>query len=489
METVDPPPRRNALPILPELEKKTKKKKDVAEPMEWLAVSERRDGVEKKPVSKSKSPKANKKVDDSNAPKSPTNEKEKKTGKTKKDVAPTSPKGKGRDARSVQEDRAPFELRRKVKKFGRDALYAYLLTKLDAFKTSNDYTRCANLWDLIKNPETRPTTDDFASITAEELYDTFMFGETEGNKEGANQFVHSFLAHKCIDDYSWNCMGHFETMMKEKTKYEEFMKLFKYNVEMIGAKWRIPFANENPKAVAALQKCYDEYYDPKSGKPRKLSAEEKEESEKLWNKEMIRVEKAMRVAQEEAENDRLKAAKALEKEKEQIRFKVGGAPPHLLKDVKKFGRDALYAYLVTKLDAFKTSNDYTRCAHLWDLIKNPETRPTTDDFASITAEELYDTFMFGETEGNKDGANQFVHSFLAHQCNDDYSWNCMRHFETMMKEKTKYAEFMKLFKYNVETIGAKWRIPFANENPKAVAALQECYDKYKDLDLETARMQ
>ncbi|KAI2509028.1 hypothetical protein MHU86_5404 [Fragilaria crotonensis] len=410
-----------------------------------------------------------------------------------KDVASKSRKDEGEDAMNVHSERPPFELVLEVKKFGRNPLYDYLLTKLDAFKQTKNYGRLAMDWDLIKIPKQErmyhPTKDDFANIPSQELYEKLMFGESQGNRDAAQQFE-KFLLGELYDRHSWTCMRHFETMMKEIMTYEAFMERFKDNMEKIGER-HYPFALENARACAALKECYDKYSDSTSGLPKQLSSKEKKESDKMWKEEMVRTDKATRNAHEKAAKAHEKAAKAQKKEKERTRFEVGGAPPPLLKNVKKFGRNPLYDYLLTKLDAFKQTKNYGRLAMDWDLIKIPKQErmyhPTKDDFANIPSQELYEKLMFGESQGNHEAAQQFE-KFLLGELYDRHSWTCMRHFETMMKEIMTYEAFMERFKDNMEKIGER-HYPFALENVRACAALKECYDKYKDLDLETARGQ
>ncbi|KAI2509027.1 hypothetical protein MHU86_5403 [Fragilaria crotonensis] len=505
------------------------REKDVSRQMEGLTLSEGAGGVEKR--TKSKSPKRGEVADASKTPKkgeatekkekakketekkektkketdtkekteketekkdrsrndAPKQEKEGKdaTKKERKDVSPKSPKkDQGESAMSVHSHRAPLELIHDVKDFGRDPLRQFLLPKLDSFKKSDDYERFAKEWDLIKVPKHerhyRPTENELAEISAEELYEKLMFGKSEGNQQGAYKFSDSFLRITCGDRSSWKCMCNFETMMKETTTYVDFMKLFKNNMEEIG-KYHNPFAKDNREKLEALQNLLGQYWDSASDKPRQLSDKEKTKSEKMWKEEVVRTEKVARKAHENAQ-----------KEMEQMRFDSGCAPPRLLKDVKDFGRDPLRQFLLPKLDSFKKSDDYERFAKEWDLIKVPKHerhyRPTENELAEISAEELYEKLMFGKSDGNQQGAYKFSDSFLRITCGDRSSWKCMCNFETMMKETTTYVDFMKLFKNNMEEIG-KFHNPFANGNPAAFGALKDCYDKYEDLDLAAARKQ
>jgi hypothetical protein len=310
------------------------------------------------------------------------------------------------------------------------------------------------------------------------LYDNFMAEHSEGA-----YWFDSFLGSKYKDSTSWLCMVKFEAMLKETTPYADFMVLLKEILELID---RSSFVTENPADVEALQKLFDKSWDAVLKGPRQLSSQEKQDIEADWmhvaKKEKEEKEKSLRKREKKQEQDTEKVKKEMTKEMERLRLKNGCAPPKLLKVVVERGRDPIYAYLLPKLDAFKASDRYKRCADDWGLVAVPVTdsrgRHREPDFSGVTPEALYDNFMAEHSEGA-----YWFDSFLGSKYKDSTSWLCMVKFEAMLKETTPYADFMDLLKEILELID---RSPFVTENPADVEALQKLYVKFKGLDLDEA---
>ncbi|KAI2503090.1 hypothetical protein MHU86_11361 [Fragilaria crotonensis] len=486
--------RRNALPTLPPVV--------AALPPVVAELTLNEPGNEKKTKSKSKSPTRDKKIVKAEAPRSPKKDKEKpekeksdkekpdkekpekeKSKKEKKEVPNSPKKEKSGDAISDHSRRVPFELFQAVKKSGRDPFYRFLLVRLKSFKNDEKYREDGVKWDLIDwdnlqiEDYERPyrVPEELKKITAEELYEKFMFGKKYGNHDGARYFS-EFLGNEFYHTSAWECMSDFEVMMKETTSYTTFVKLFKKIVDKL-SDHRDPFPNEYKEEFEALKFVLET-----TGIQHRISLGscwiKRKPNQKQWKEEANRTEKAAQKALDNAG-----------KEKEQLRFDNGCAPSLLLSKVKEFGRDPLHNYLLSKIKLFKKTDEYRANAKTWDLITvSEEDRLDPTVYTNIPAEVLYEKLMFPKRDGHFVATDVFVRTFLSRELDDDFSWPCMLDFETMMSDTTTYTKFMKLFQKNMAIFSGNY-FPFARANQEAVAALKECYDTYKDLDLKAARKQ
>lgn len=203
-------------------------------------------------------------------------------------------KVKGKSKKVV---RAPFKLVMEVMEWGRDPLYAHMLTKLKAFKKDDRYKKSAEKWGLIENPG----PGDVDRLTPEQLYESIMhvhqcYGSAQTNFE-------AFLLEEYGDRYSWQCMRWLEKMMEETTSYEHFMFCFDTVIDMI-AYDRVPFF-VGTKAAKTLVLSGLHYMD------HELSPEELEESAEMWKEEKKKLKKA-----EKEKNEVEKDNKKKKKEKE-----------------------------------------------------------------------------------------------------------------------------------------------------------------------------
>ena len=424
------------------------------------------------------------------APKSPKKEKEKSS------AAPKSPKKATEPVVRVQSDRAPYKLVKSVKDLGRDPLYAYLLPKLDAFKLTDVYKHRADNWGLIDVPANlnrweRPRRADYASITPEALYENFFVKRSDGAR-----WFQYFLSEKFGDYRSCECTERFELMLKDTATYERCMYLLLENMTMLT---RTALHAENPKLVKGLKDIVDEYWDSESRAPRQLTTKELKESEEKWAAAMAKKkeeeEKEIRKREMQKEKELEKQKKALEKEKEEMRLKNGGAPTKLVNKVMKLGRDPLYAYLLPKLDAFKSDEEYERRASDWGLIDVPDPGNHLDrwdrwdswdyqvssrgaDYASITPEALFENFFVKRSDGGR-----WFKYFLCKKFYNGRDCECMEMFENMSKETTNYSRFKFLLSENLWMLR---QTGLHQENPEVVDNLQKLYDKVKDMDLNKA---
>ena len=223
---------------------------------------------EKSSKSKSKSPTREKEKDVQKKGKEPKVDAPKSSKKEKGEkattAAPKSAPQKEKESHVISDRSAggvPLTLVHGVVDHGMKPLFAHLSSKLMEFKSHIWFKRGAQYWNLLSGtpPNYSFRAQDFAHFTADDLYQNFQSTKTDAGR----------TFEKYLDDevWIWDCMMRFEAMKKETTTHEEFMFLFRDNMEMISD---TTFATENSENVKELQALFDKHWDSKKKRPKKL---------------------------------------------------------------------------------------------------------------------------------------------------------------------------------------------------------------------------